>query len=149
MFLSIFIQVGGRYVFNYPIAWTTELATYSQVWLVILGAGLALKDGMHAGIDMLVEKLNKRIQLIVSFILVLLSLAFLLVTIQGSKQLLIIGQMQTSAALGIPMHYVYIILPVGFSYIGLELIVSFFKRFVNINLKTSAQNNETKKDSLC
>ncbi|MFA0442115.1 hypothetical protein BCU70_01750 [Vibrio sp. 10N.286.49.C2] len=136
MVTSVIIQVGGRYIFNYSIAWTTELATFSQVWLVILGAGIAVKDKMHAGVDVLIAKLSCRSQVIISYIVLSLCLAFLLITLWGTQQLLVIGSIQTSPALGVSMKYVYMVMPVGLSYIILELISSFIQKANITSFKT-------------
>ncbi|MGV2986116.1 TRAP transporter small permease [Vibrio sp. E150_011] len=136
MVTSVIIQVGGRYIFNYSIAWTTELATFSQVWLVILGAGIAVKDKMHAGVDVLIAKLSRRSQVIISYIVLSLCLAFLLITLWGTQQLLVIGSIQTSPALGVSMKYVYMVMPVGLSYIILELISSFIQKANITSFKT-------------
>src|SRR3546814_5959280 len=42
MVVAIIAQIMGRYVFNYSIAWAGESATLTQVWLVLLGAGIAI-----------------------------------------------------------------------------------------------------------
>lgn len=136
MVTSVLIQVGGRYIFNYSIAWTTELATFSQVWLVILGAGIAVKDKMHAGVDVLIAKFSSRSQAIISYVVLSLCLTFLLITLWGTQQLLVIGSIQTSPALGVSMKYVYMVMPVGLSYIILELISPFLQK-ANVNDITS------------
>ena len=57
MMISVLVQVGGRYVFNYSIAQASEIATFSQIWLVLLGSGVAVARGQHVAIDMLPAKL--------------------------------------------------------------------------------------------
>lgn len=126
MVASVLIQVMGRYVFNYSISWAIELATFSQVWLVILGTGIAVKDKMHAGVDVLITQLPLRFQRAIGFIIVGLCLCFLVVTLWGTQQLLMIGSLQTSPVLEINMAYVYLIMPVGVLYIMIELILSVF-----------------------
>ena len=40
MVLSVFYQVLGRYVFHYKLGIAAETATYAQIWMVLLAAGI-------------------------------------------------------------------------------------------------------------
>ena len=49
MTLAVLVQVGGRYLFDYAIDWTAETATFAQIWMIFLAAGLAMREsGNHA-----------------------------------------------------------------------------------------------------
>ena len=54
---AILVQVAGRYVFDYAIDWTAETATFAQVWMVLLAAGLAMRDNLHVSVDVLTQSL--------------------------------------------------------------------------------------------
>src|SRR5947209_18554817 len=43
----LFAGVVSRYVFNSPIMWTDELATFLFLWLAMLGAVVALRRDGH------------------------------------------------------------------------------------------------------
>ena len=45
MTIIVSYAVVARYVFNRPIGWSEEIATYMMVWSVFLGAAYTLKDG--------------------------------------------------------------------------------------------------------
>ncbi|MCE8459410.1 TRAP transporter small permease, partial [Rhodovulum sulfidophilum] len=47
MALAVLVQIVGRYVFNYSIAWSEETATFAQIWLALLGAGIAMRHNQH------------------------------------------------------------------------------------------------------
>ena len=42
MVVTITLQVITRYLFGQPLVWVEELATYSFIWSVFLGAALGL-----------------------------------------------------------------------------------------------------------
>lgn len=124
MAFAILAQILGRYVFAYSIAGTEETAIFAQVWLVLLGAGIAMRNRQHVGIDFLILKtpfLVQRLARIASFAL---GLWFLYVVFVGSFGLLAIGMMVQSAALRIPMVWPYAALPVGMAYFTLEFVLA-------------------------
>lgn len=56
--VNITAQVVSRYLFGKPLVWVEELATYSFIWAVFLGAGLALKYDRHLRIETFVDRLG-------------------------------------------------------------------------------------------
>jgi TRAP-type C4-dicarboxylate transport system permease small subunit len=57
MVVLVFGNVVLRYVFNTGIMVSEELSRWLFVWLVFLGAIVALREGAHLGSDMLVSRL--------------------------------------------------------------------------------------------
>ncbi|MEM6768181.1 MAG: TRAP transporter small permease [Bacteroidota bacterium] len=114
--LSVIYQVGARYLFNNPSSITEELARYLLIWLGLLGAAYASGKGMHLSIDLLSTKLSEQGQVWLNGVIQLLIMGFALATmvIGGLKLVNItLTTGQTSAALGIPLGYVYIALPLS------------------------------------
>ncbi len=58
--VTIFIQVVTRYLFDRPIVWVEELATYAFIWGTFIGASLGLKRGRHIRIETFVAALRPR-----------------------------------------------------------------------------------------
>jgi TRAP-type C4-dicarboxylate transport system permease small subunit len=58
MVILVFGNVVLRYGFNSGITVSEELSRWIFVWLIFLGAIVALKEGAHLGSDMLVSRLN-------------------------------------------------------------------------------------------
>jgi TRAP-type C4-dicarboxylate transport system permease small subunit len=56
--VSITIQVVTRYLFGQPLVWVEELATYSFIWSVFLGAALGLKEMRHIRIETFLDRLG-------------------------------------------------------------------------------------------
>jgi TRAP-type C4-dicarboxylate transport system permease small subunit len=53
-------QVLWRYAFRDALPWTEELARYLFMWITFLGAALAVRDGTHIRVSLLVERLPAR-----------------------------------------------------------------------------------------
>jgi len=48
----------ARYVFNSPLDWTDELATFLSLWLAMLGSVIALRRSEHMRLTVLVDRLS-------------------------------------------------------------------------------------------
>ena len=124
MAFAILVQILGRYVFNYSIAGTEETATFAQIWLVMLGAGIAMRHRQHVGVDVLIVRCPQWLQKLVGGLSFLLGLWFLVVVINGSFGLIAIGLMVKSAALRLPLVIPYAAIPVGMTYFALEFTIA-------------------------
>ncbi|PTV95916.1 C4-dicarboxylate transporter DctQ subunit [Rhodobacter aestuarii] len=131
MACAILAQIIGRYFFNYSIAWSEETATFAQVWLTLLGAGIAMRFNQHVAVDFLLLRASRPIQRLCNGAGFLLGIWFLGVVVTGSLSLLAIGFIVKSPALQIPMAVPYMALPVGFSYFLLEFAVATLPRVVH------------------
>lgn len=123
MVLAVFYQVLGRYIFNYKLGIAAETATYSQIWMVLLASGVAMRKNMHVGVDILLRKLSLKYQKIIIFFTSSVSIIFLLMALKGTVKLILVGYESTSPALGIPMWIPYMSVPIGIIYIILELVI--------------------------
>jgi tripartite ATP-independent transporter DctM subunit len=62
--LEILILLAGvtaRYVFNAPLTWSDELASFLFLWLAMLGSAIALRRGEHMRLTTLVKLLPPRL----------------------------------------------------------------------------------------
>jgi TRAP-type C4-dicarboxylate transport system permease small subunit len=65
--VTITVQVFTRYLFNYPIIWVEELATYAFIWGTFVGASLGFKQGRHIKIETFVMLLSPQRAAMVRF----------------------------------------------------------------------------------
>src|SRR5690606_22810073 len=114
MVINVLWQVFTRYLSDTPSSFTDELSRYLMIWLGILGAAYVSGKNQHVAIDYLPSKLDeksrKRLAIIVHLIVLLF--AFFALVIGGSRLVYIsyiLGQ--TTAALGMPLAVVYLVLP--------------------------------------
>jgi TRAP-type C4-dicarboxylate transport system permease small subunit len=122
MTVAVWVQVGGRYLFNYSISWTGELATISQIWMVLVGAGVAARGDLHARIDALVVLLPAAVRRIIMLLTLGLGLWFLGSIVVGVIPMMRLGQFQTTPALGLPMTVPYLGLVIGPIYFACEMV---------------------------
>ena len=132
--LDVSWQIFTRFILQDPSSYTEELAGFLLIWIGLLGASYALYTKAHLGIDILMTKVKgvqKRMLEILIYTIVLL-FAFFVPVIGGIKLVNITFSLnQISAAMGIPMGYVYLVLPltgVLMMYYSIVFILNAFKK---------------------
>ena len=129
MAIAVLVQVLGRYVFNYSIGWAAETATFAQIWMVLLAAGIAMQRNLHVGVDVLASRLPLTIYRLTTLLIGCACLWFLYQAITGSFAMIEFGQIQTSPALGVPMWLPYLSVPIGLTYFALELVLALVRKW--------------------
>jgi TRAP-type C4-dicarboxylate transport system permease small subunit len=114
MVLAVTWQVVSRYVLSSPSSWTEEVARFLLIWIGMLGAAYAFRTRMHIGLDLLPAKLSgrsaRRLQQLSAGIILLFAVTVLIAG-GGNLVLLTWELRQTSAALGLPIAFVYSVIP--------------------------------------
>lgn len=116
MVVNVSWQVASRYLLNNPSSFTDELARYMLIWIGMLGAAYVAGKNEHLAIDYFQGKLSSENRVSIQIVIRLLILAFALLTmVIGGANLVYITFIldQTSAALRIPLAYVYGIIPLS------------------------------------
>lgn len=126
---AIGAQVVARYAFNMPLVWSEELARYAMIWLAMLAAAVAAREGQHISLGELMP-LPPRTRLIVNAVLVVVVTATLFMLIQTGWALSGRTMRQQSAVLGVPMGWVYASIPVGASLMVAGMALGWLRAFL-------------------
>ncbi|WP_223428911.1 TRAP transporter small permease [Tateyamaria pelophila] len=129
MVVAVIVQVLGRYLLPIGIGNAVETAAFAQVWLACIGAGLALRHGAVFAVDALPAMLGIGMARLVSLLIAAGSLVFLGVLIYGGILLTRQGAFQTSPTLLLPMWVVFAAVPVGMSFMAIEVIARVIERW--------------------
>ena len=116
MVVDVTWQVISRFVFRSPSSFTEELAGFLLIWIGLLGAAYGIRTRAHLGIDILVDRLGGTMRKGAEILAHFLVLLFALSTMVGGGLWLVrlaFRLDQTSAAMGIPMGFVYLALPLS------------------------------------
>jgi len=114
--VDVLWQVFSRYLLSSPSSFTDELAGYLLIWVGVLGAAYVAGRKEHLAIDILVQKSPPARQRIMQIIIHSLILMFALsvMVIGGSVLVYTRFVLQVkSAALQLPLGYVYSVLPIS------------------------------------
>ncbi len=122
MVAAVCWQIVSRYFLNDPSQWTEELARFLLIWIGMLGAAYAYHLKMHLGLDIVQQKLSsagrRYHRRYVHCVVILFAVVVMIAG--GIKFVMLTYDLkQVSAALGWPMHLVYLCLPVS----GVMLVV--------------------------
>ncbi len=115
MSLIVFANVVLRYTTGESLFWGEEVSRYLMIWLTLLGMGPVLRSGGHIAIDNLQDSLPPAMARLVRVVVVLTLVVFFLVMIRYGIDYVDRTMIQSAPAIQIPMGYVYLALPIGFS----------------------------------
>lgn len=131
--LDVLWQVISRYVMSSPSSYTDELAGYLLIWVGLLGAAYVAGKREHLAIDLLLQRSsNKRkfkLEITISVIVILFAIVVMVI---GGSWLVYTRFFLTvkSAALGLPLGVVYLVLPISgllISYFDIDNIINMIK----------------------
>lgn len=117
-----FAQVFFRFVIVRSLPWSEEFSRYALVWASFLGASVALKRGLHIGVEAFVGKLVEKKRRQVYQLTLFLMMIFLLFVIIKGLQMASFNMRQSSPAMRIPMGLPYLAIPVGSILMFLHLL---------------------------
>lgn len=128
----LFAQIISRELFNYSFSWSEELATYMFVWFVYFGASYAAKLYAHNRVTFQFNRLSKKVTNIIEGIADLFWIAFNVYFVYLSFTFVFfkMNLFWKSQTLGIPMKYIYMILPIAFALMTIRIIQANYLKLV-------------------
>jgi TRAP-type C4-dicarboxylate transport system permease small subunit len=139
MVLNVTWQVTSRYIFKDPSSFTDELSRYMLIWVGMLGAAYVAGKNEHLAIDIILtslkEKSQKKVLVLVNVLVMVFALTVMVI---GGTNLVYITFIlaQKSAALQIPLAYVYGIIPFS------GILVCYYQVFTIFQLTQSLKAAE-------
>jgi C4-dicarboxylate transporter DctQ subunit len=127
MLLIIALGVLMRYVFDNPIIWADQIATYGLVYMTFIGAPYVLALRRHVAVDILESAISparqKRLRVFVDVVGAIYSLGFLLLAAKEFVRVAM-GGAQFQDAITLPQWTVYVVIPVGAALLMLQFIAN-------------------------
>ena len=111
MVLLIFINVVGRYVFNFTFVSFEEIARILFVWGTYLGSAIAIKEYSHIRVDIVINMLPPTARKVVDIIANLLVDFILVITIRVMMNLVMVNITNPLPLTRIPYGAVQAIIP--------------------------------------
>lgn len=131
--ITVVIALGVvfRYVFNDSLSWTEELAKYAMLWLVFTGAPIALRLGMHPGIDLIGSRLPEVAGHVVKALVFLCVALFCGYLAFKGHQFAWNGRSQVAITIGdLSMYWIFISIPVGMASLSLVGLQQFLEHLL-------------------
>ena len=114
LIVPVALQIFSRYTGLIPrYIWTEEVARFCFMWIVMIGAMIAVRDGTHFDVDVLPTFRSPRTEagfrILVHVAMLAVALIFVTYGIDFAK----FGARQTSELAGLPLLTIYIAWPVA------------------------------------
>ncbi|MFB3819511.1 MAG: TRAP transporter small permease [Candidatus Methylomirabilales bacterium] len=122
------VQIFARYVLNHSLYWSEELARYLFIYLVFLGAAVALRRDGHIRVSFLVDRLPAGLQRATAVLVDLVVLVFAGTVLWQSVRLAAMVWTVPTAAMLIPWTFVYLGILLGMAAATLAALGSLLAR---------------------
>lgn len=142
--LFVFITILGlyqiitRYVFNSPSTISEELLTFAFTWMALLSAALVFGKRDHMRMEFFANLFKEKAAITLSIVSEVLVLIFsALVLVYGGVAITKLTTLQVTASLGVPMSFIYVIVPISGILIILYNIINLSELFLKLKTEIS------------
>jgi TRAP-type C4-dicarboxylate transport system permease small subunit len=116
--IAVMGQVTVRFVLtafgiNISAPWTEEIARYTLIWMVFLGAAIGVRHARMIALEFGIRKLPAGVGVPIRYAVMIMSIAFFGLLFWVGMDFLELGRSERSPVLGITRDYVYWAMPVG------------------------------------
>jgi len=120
--IILLAQVVFRYVLNNPLVGSEDAAKLATIWMVFLGAGVAVRDRLHIKIDYFVDKLPPQWQRVIDVATDVVELIFIGIVLYQCIDLFNMQHGMKSVGLNIDVTFFSAALPAGFILMAIYMI---------------------------
>lgn len=124
MSVVILVQVFLRYVVKSSLPWSEELARYLMVWIGLMGASLALQEGRHIEVTLLLDRVPRLVRKVLTGIALVVVVWFLWLILQQGLVLASNIWLQRSPAMNLPMVVPYAAIPLGAAFMMIQVLLA-------------------------
>lgn len=108
MIVPVALQILSRYTGWIPrYIWTEEAARFCFIWIILLGATIAVREGTHFEVDVLPVPRSSKAEAIMRLIVSFFMLVFAMVFVLYGYQYAAFGYTQTSELTGINLLFIH------------------------------------------
>jgi TRAP-type C4-dicarboxylate transport system permease small subunit len=107
MFAAFIVQIAFRYLFNFPIGWTSELTVVCWLWLVLWGSAFVVKEREEIRFDLLYGAAGRRTRIAMSIIFTLAIVILYGASLKASFEYVTFMKVEKSSYLKIRMDWLF------------------------------------------
>lgn len=136
----VVMQVFFRFVINFSMGWSEELARYLLIWIAWIAASFAVHKNAHIRVEILKDMFKTKTKQILEFLVLIICFGFaVFLAVEGTKFILAIKTtMQVSPSLKLNMWIVYLAVPIG----GVLMAIRFIQQMIKIFQKPKVSNEQ-------
>lgn len=129
------LEVFFRYFLGFSLFWVDELSRYLFIWIIFIGASIALKENYLTTITFFTDKFSKKLQIYIKLTSYLIISFFLVLILYYGIYFTIFSRSQISPALNIPMSIPYLAIPIGSLLMILHTIILIYNLITSLQIK--------------
>ena len=107
MFFAFVVQIVFRYVFNFPVGWTSELTVIMWLWLVLWGAAFVVKESEEIRFDLLSGSVGRRPRIVMGIVAGVALFVLYAASLPASWSYVTFMKVEKTAYLKIPMNWLF------------------------------------------
>ncbi len=107
IFVAFIVQIALRYLFNWPVGWTSELSLAAWLWLVLWGAAFVLRDEEEIRIDLISERAGRRTRRVIGGTGAVCVIVLFGMSLPASYAYVAFMKVEKSSYLGVRMDLMY------------------------------------------
>ncbi|OOF61480.1 TRAP transporter small permease [Rodentibacter sp. Ppn85] len=107
MIALVFLNVILRFFFNSGLVWSEEVSRYVFVYVIYLGAIVAMKENAHLGVDTFIKNCPEKLKWLLFVAGRIIIVTVMAILFKGSLAMVIQSSTAKAAATGLPLSVVY------------------------------------------
>src|SRR4026207_1566799 len=107
MFVAFIVQIVFRYLFNFPVGWTSELSVITWLWLVLWGAAFVVKESEEIRFDLVYGAVGRRARRIMGIITGLSIVVLYALSLPATVKYVSFMKVEKTSYLKIPFDWLY------------------------------------------
>ena len=107
MFVAFIIQIVFRYLFNFPIGWTSELTVIMWLWLVLWGAAFVVRESDEIRFDLLSGAMGRRTRIAMGIVAAVALVVLYAASFPATYKYVTFMKVERTAYLGIRFDWLF------------------------------------------
>lgn len=107
MFVAFIIQIVFRYLFNFPIGWTSELTVIMWLWLVLWGAAFVVRESDEIRFDLLSGAMGRRTRIAMGIVTAVALVVLYAASFPATYKYVTFMKVERTAYLGIRFDWLF------------------------------------------
>ena len=107
MFAAFIIQIAFRYLFNFPVGWTSELTVVMWLWLVLFGSAFVLNEREEIRFDLFYGSAGRRTRIGMAIVFAIAIVILYGASLKASYSYVSFMKVEKSSYLKIRMDWLY------------------------------------------
>ena len=107
MFAAFILQIAFRYLFNFPIGWTSELTVVMWLWLVLWGSSFVLTEKEEIRFDLVYSAVGPRVRIAMAIVFSLAVVLLYGASLKASYAYVSFMKVEKSSYLKVPLNWLY------------------------------------------